>query len=145
MVLKKGQYKPIVNFQFVSKIAWGNSGNYFKFIDAIIPFIQNNLIMPKYIIEREVPGAGHLTESQLEAILQVSNNALVGMGPQIKWEQSYLTEDKFYCIYTAPNKEIIREHARTVGLPATNISEVIEMLDATTHTSDHVHESWYYE
>ncbi len=101
--------------------------------------------MPKYIIEREVPGAGHLTESQLEAILQVSSDALARMGPQIKWEQSYLTKDKFYCIYTAPNKEIISEHARTVGLPATNISEVIEMLDATTHTSDHVHESWYYE
>lgn len=101
--------------------------------------------MPKYIIEREIPGAGHLTNSQLEAIIQVSNNALTRIGPQIVWEHSYLTEDKFYCIYTAPNKEVIRTHARAVGIPANNISEIIEVMDPTTHPSDHVHELWYYE
>lgn len=101
--------------------------------------------MPKYIIEREIPGAGHLTGSQLEAVLQVSNDELARMGPQMQWEQSYLTDDKIYCIFTAPNKEMISEHARSVGIPANNISEVIEVIDATTHPSDHVHEAWYYE
>jgi hypothetical protein len=101
--------------------------------------------MPKYIIEREIPGAGHLTGSQLEAILQVSNDELTRMGPQIQWVQSYLTDDKIYCIYNAPDKEMIRVHARTIGIPANNICEVIEVIDANTHPSTHPHESWYYE
>ena len=101
--------------------------------------------MPKYIIEREIPGAGHLTGSQLEAILQVSNDELARMGPQIKWEQSYLTENKIYCIYISPDKETIRAHARRIGIPANNISEIIELLNSTTHPSSHVHQSWYYE
>jgi len=101
--------------------------------------------MPKYIIEREIPGAGNLTGSQLEAILQVSNDELTRMGPQIHWEQSFLTDDKIYCIYTAPDKDMIRKHARTVGIPANKISEVIEVLDVTTHPATHIHESWYYE
>ncbi|MEO6546552.1 MAG: DUF4242 domain-containing protein [Ferruginibacter sp.] len=101
--------------------------------------------MPKYIIEREIPGAGHLTGSQLEAILQVSNDALTNMWPQVKWEQSYLTDDKIFCIYAAPNKEMIAEHARTIGMPANKISEVLEVLDASTHVSHRVHEAWYYE
>ena len=101
--------------------------------------------MPKYIIEREIPGAGHLTSSQLEAILQVSNDALARLGPQIQWEQSYLTEDKIYCIYNAPNKEIISTHTRSVGIPANTISEVLELIDPASHPSDHVHEAWYYE
>ena len=101
--------------------------------------------MPKYIIEREIPGAGHLTGAQLEAITQVTSNALTRIGPQIQWEQSYLTDNKLYCIYTAPNKELIRDHARSVGIPANNINEIIEVIDATKHPSDHVHELWYYE
>jgi Protein of unknown function (DUF4242) len=102
--------------------------------------------MPKYIIEREIPGAGHLTGSQLEAIIQVSNDALTRLGPQIQWEQSYLTDDKLYCIYTAPDKEVIRDHARSVGIPANRINEIIEVIDATTHPADHaLHELWYYE
>ncbi|MCW3090557.1 MAG: hypothetical protein JWP81_1626 [Ferruginibacter sp.] len=101
--------------------------------------------MPKYIIEREIPGAGHLTGRQLEAILQVSNDAMANMWPQIQWEQSYLTKDKIYCVYTAPNKEMISDHARMIGMPANKINEVIEVMDASTHPSDHVHEEWYYE
>jgi len=101
--------------------------------------------MPKYLIEREIPGAGQLTSTQLEAILQVSNDELERMGPQILWEQSYLTDDKLYCIYTAPNKEMIRTHARAVGIPANNISEVIEVIDPALHPSNHQHELWYYE
>ena len=97
--------------------------------------------MPKYIIEREIPGAGHLTSSQLEAVLQVSNDALSRLGPQIQWEQSYLTDDKIYCIYTAPNKEMISAHARSIGIPANNISEVLEVIDASSHPSDRVHEA----
>ena len=101
--------------------------------------------MPKYIIEREIPGAGLLNENQLEAILQSANDVLTKIGPQIKWDHSYLTDNKIYCIYTAPNKEIISEHARTVGIPANNIAEVLEILDPASHRSDKVHEAWYYE
>lgn len=95
-------------------------------------------------MKREIPGAGHLNASQLEAILQVSNDALLSIGPQIQWEQSYLTDDKLYCIYNAPNKEMISDHASKVGIPANKISEVLEIMDATTHPADHVYESWYY-
>lgn len=101
--------------------------------------------MPKFIIEREIPGAGQLTEKQLEAILQNSNDILAQLGPQIQWQQSYLTENKLYCIYTAPDKDIIRLHARKVGIPANYISEVLEVMDAHSHQSNTLHEEWYYE
>lgn len=101
--------------------------------------------MPKYIIEREIPGAGHLNDKQLEAILQASNEVLSQIGPQIKWDHSYLTDNKIYCIYSAPNKEMISEHARRVGIPANNIAEVIEVMDPSSHKTDQVHAAWYYE
>lgn len=101
--------------------------------------------MPKYIIEREIPGAGNLTSAQLEAILQISNDELARMGPEIQWIQSYLTENKIYCIYNSPDKEMIMAHATAIGIPANNICEIIEVLDCTTHTPTHAHESWYYE
>jgi len=117
-----------------------------KFIPRTFHHLSKSIIiMPKFIIEREIPGAGHLTGSQLEAILQVSNDELARMGPQIHWEQSFLTPDKIYCIYIAPDEDMIRKHARTVGIPANKISEVIEVLDVTTHPATHIHESWYYE
>ena len=118
----------------------------------IIKFIMNPtifytpkiIVMPKYIIEREIPGAGHLNDKQLEAILQISNDVLLEIGPEIQWDHSYLTDNKLYCIYSAPSKELISEHARKVGIPANNISEVIEVIDASTHPSSQVHEAWYY-
>ena len=88
--------------------------------------------MPKYVIEREIPGAGALTPEQLQAISQKSCGVLQNMGPQIQWVQSYVTPDKIYCIYIAPNAEMIKEHAKQGGFPANRISEVKTMIDPTT-------------
>lgn len=88
--------------------------------------------MPKYVIEREIPGAGKLSPAELQAISQKSCSVLRGMGPQIQWLQSYVTGDKVYCIYIAPNEEAVREHARQGGFPANRVSEVKTIIDPTT-------------
>jgi len=88
--------------------------------------------MPKYIIEREIPGAGKLTTAELAAISQKSCSVLQQMGPRIQWLESYVTGDKVYCVYIAPNEEMIREHARSGGFPANHIAEVKTMIDPTT-------------
>ena len=88
--------------------------------------------MPKYVIEREIPGAGSLSSEQLQAISQKSCNVLQSLGPQIQWLQSYVTADKIYCVYIAPNEELIREHAQQGGFPANRISEIKTIIDPTT-------------
>jgi hypothetical protein len=88
--------------------------------------------MPKYLIEREIPGAGSLSPEQLQAISQKSCGVLRHLGPQVQWVESYVTDDKVYCVYLAPNAELIREHARQGGFPAQRISEVRRMIDPTT-------------
>jgi hypothetical protein len=88
--------------------------------------------MPKYVIEREIPGAGDLSSEQLHGVSQTSCNVLNEMGPQIQWVQSYVTGDKVYCVYIAPNEEMIREHASRGGFPANKISEVKNIIDPTT-------------
>ena len=88
--------------------------------------------MPKYIIEREIPGAGKLSAEELQGISQKSCSVLNQMGPQIQWVQSYVTGDKVYCVYIAPNEEMIKEHARQGGFPANRISEVKSLIDPTT-------------
>ncbi len=88
--------------------------------------------MPKYIIEREIPGAGKLTPDQLHAISQKSCGVLRNMGPQIQWVESFVTLDKIYCVYIAPDENAIREHARQGGFPAHRVSEVKTMIDPTT-------------
>ncbi len=88
--------------------------------------------MPKYVIERDIPNAGNLTPSQLTGVSQASCNVLREMGPQIQWVQSYVTGDKLYCIYIAPNEEAIREHGRRGGFPVTRVSRVSEIIDPTT-------------
>ena len=88
--------------------------------------------MPKYVIEREMPGAGQLTAEQLRGASQTSCGVLNKLGPQIQWVESYVTDDKIYCVYIAPNKELIEEHARQGGFPANKISEVRAMIDPTT-------------
>ncbi|MEI8007102.1 MAG: DUF4242 domain-containing protein [Bacteroidota bacterium] len=85
--------------------------------------------MPKYIIEREIPGAGKFTAEQLKAISQISCGVLSKMGPQIQWVHSYVTTDKIYCVYIAPDKEMIMEHARQGGFPANYVTEVSGMID----------------
>jgi hypothetical protein len=88
--------------------------------------------MPKYVIEREIPGAGQLSSQELQAISQKSCGVLGNMGPQIQWVQSYVTGDKIYCIYIAPNEEMVREHAQQGGFPANRVSEVLSVIDPTT-------------
>lgn len=88
--------------------------------------------MPKYVIEREIPGAGKLSESDLAQISQKSCSVLQALGPTIQWVESYVTADKVYCVYIAPDEESIREHARRGGFPANRISEVKTVIDPTT-------------
>ncbi len=88
--------------------------------------------MPKYVIEREIPGAGKLSAQELQAISQKSCGVLNQMGPQIQWVQSYVTDDKLYCVYIAPNEEMVREHARQGGFPANRVSAIREVIDPTT-------------
>src|SRR5579862_2087519 len=88
--------------------------------------------MPKYVIERELPGAGKLTPQQLQAISQKSCGVLRNLGPEIQWVHSYVTADKIYCIYNAPNEQLIRDHASQGGFPANRISEVKSVIDPTT-------------
>ncbi len=88
--------------------------------------------MPKYVIERELPGAGKLTADQLKGISQTSCSVLNKLGPQIQWVNSYVTGDKIYCVYIAPNAEMVREHAKQGGFPANSISEVVTIIDPTT-------------
>jgi hypothetical protein len=88
--------------------------------------------MPKYVIEREIPGAGDLTAEQLQGVSQTSCNVLRNLGPEIQWVQSYVTGDKIYCVYIAPSEDLIREHAAQGGFPANRISEVKTIIDPTT-------------
>lgn len=88
--------------------------------------------MPKFVIEREIPDAGKLTPDQLKSISQTSCGVLDKMGPKIQWVQSYVTDDKIYCIYNAPNEEMVWEHARQGGFPANKISRVGTVIDPTT-------------
>jgi hypothetical protein len=88
--------------------------------------------MPKFIIEREIPGAGKLSEKDLQGISQKSCTVLRNLGPQIQWVESYVTDDKIYCVYIAPNEEMIREHARQGGFPANRVSAIRRMIDPTT-------------
>lgn len=88
--------------------------------------------MPKYVIEREVPGAGKLTAENLQGISAKSCSVLTNLGPAIQWVQSYVTDDKIYCVYIAPNEEMVREYAKQGGFPVNKVSEVREVIDPTT-------------
>jgi hypothetical protein len=93
---------------------------------------RKQILMPKYVIEREIPEAGKLSAQQLQAISQKSCGVLKNLGPQIQWLQSYVTDDKIYCVYIAPNEEMVREHAQQGGFPANRVSEVKQIIDPTT-------------
>ncbi len=88
--------------------------------------------LPKYVIERDIPGIGGVTPDQVLAISQKSCSVLTGLGPQIQWQHSYVTQDKIYCVYIAPNEEMVREHARQGGFPANRVSEVKLIIDPTS-------------
>lgn len=85
--------------------------------------------MPRYVIERDIPGAGKLSTQELQAISQKSCSVIDKLGPQIQWQHSYVTGDKVYCVYIAPNEDMIREHARQGGFPANRVSEVATIID----------------
>lgn len=88
--------------------------------------------MPRYLIEREIPGAGDFSPADLRGISRKSCDVLLDMGPAIQWVQSYVTGDRIYCVYVAPNEELIREHARRGGFPANRISKIVTGIDPTT-------------
>ncbi len=88
--------------------------------------------MPKYVIEREIPNAGKLSQRDLQAISQKSCGVLQNLGPHVQWVESFVTDDKIYCIYNAPNEEMIREHARQGGFPANRVSAVRSVIGPTT-------------
>jgi hypothetical protein len=88
--------------------------------------------MPKFVIERDIPGAGKLSPQQLQGISQKSCSVLREMGPQIQWVQSYVTDDKIYCVYIAPDEDAIRKHAQQGGFPANRISRIRSVIDPTT-------------
>jgi len=88
--------------------------------------------MPKFVIEREIPGAGKLSPQELQSISQKSCGILKSMGPEIQWVQSYVTDDKIYCVYIAPHEELLREHARQGGFPANKVSRIRLVIDPTT-------------
>ena len=88
--------------------------------------------MPKFVIERDIVGAGKLPKPELQAISQKSCSVLHGMGPQIQWIQSYVTDDKIYCVYIAPSESLVREHAKQGGFPANRVSQVRQIIDPTT-------------
>jgi len=88
--------------------------------------------MPKFVIEREIPDAGAMTPDQLHAVSQTSCGVLREMGPQIQWLHSYVTDDKIYCVYIAPDEETVRTHAQKGGFPANRVSQVRTIIDPTT-------------
>ncbi len=97
--------------------------------------------MPKYVIERDLPGAGKLSQEQLQAISQKSCSVITGLGPRIEWVESYVTDDKIYCIYNAPNKEMIQEHGDKGGFPVTKIEEVRNRISPATAEQKEKHTS----
>jgi hypothetical protein len=106
-------------------------------VSYIKSYIENEatprgLLMPKFVIEREVPGAGNLTDAQLRELSQKSVKALKEMGPEIQWLHSYVTGDKVYCVYLAPDEATVQEHARRVGIPCNRVSAVRRLIEAAT-------------
>jgi hypothetical protein len=88
--------------------------------------------MPKYVIEREVPGVGRMSQKELKALAQKSNGVLERLGPQIQWVESYVTDDKLYCVYVAPSDELIRRHAQEGGFPLNKVVQIRGTIDPTT-------------
>ena len=96
--------------------------------------------MPKYVIEREIPGLGKLSSGELKGLAESSCNVLRNMGPEIQWIHSYVAADKMYCVYIAPNEEMVREHARQGGFPANAVNEVSTIIDPVTAEQPVYHE-----
>jgi hypothetical protein len=100
--------------------------------ENLLPSQLCEVAMPQYVIEREIPGAGNLSDAELQAVARKSVAVLKELGPDIKWLHSYVTGDKVYCVYLAPDEETVREHARRGGFPANRISAVRRMIDPNT-------------
>jgi len=88
--------------------------------------------VPKFVIEREIPGVGSLSSEQLQSISKISCSVLRNLGPEIQWLQSFVTDNKIYCVYIAPNEEMVREHAGKGGFPANSVAQVRRVIDPTT-------------
>jgi hypothetical protein len=108
-----------------------HGGMHFR-MKNLLPSLFAEVAMPQYVIEREIPGAGNLSDAELQVVARKSVGVLKELGPDIKWLHSYVTGDKVYCVYLAPDEETIREHARRGGFPANRISAVRRMIDPDT-------------
>lgn len=95
-------------------------------------WLGHNELMPKFVIERELPGAGNLSPAELQGISKKSCGVLAELGPSVQWVESFVTQDKIYCVYIAPDENMVREHAKRGGFPANRISKVKTMIDPTT-------------
>jgi hypothetical protein len=124
----------VVTLLVVLRLACVDGRGYEWRLTAVHPHTERDT-MPKYLIEREIPGAGNLSPEQLQAISQKSCGVLEGMGPRIQWVQSYVTGDAITCVYIAPNEEMVREHARQGGFPANRVQEIRTIIDPTTAES----------
>lgn len=122
---QKGASRPIGGI-----LNW-HGGMHFR-VKNLLPSLFGEVAMPQYVIEREIPGAGNLSDAELQAVARKSVGVLKELGPDIKWLHSYVTGDKVYCVYLAPDEEAIREHARRGGFPANRISAVRRMIDPDT-------------
>jgi len=118
----------------LQQVFWGRQkriANYY--IPTIFRFSKRkDVIMPKFVIERDIPGAGKLASKELQGVAQKSCTVLRDLGPQIQWVHSYVTDDKIYCVYNAPSENLIRKHAQMGGFPANRISRVRNIIDPTT-------------
>ena len=92
--------------------------------------------MPKYVIERPLPGAGKLSADELRAISEKSNQVIADLGPELRWLQSFVTEDKIYCVYIAPDEATVLQHAKMGGFPANRVSRIREIIDPTTSENE---------
>ncbi len=109
-----------------------NAGGMHLRVKNLLPSLFGEVAMPQYVIEREIPGAGNLSDAELQEVARKSVGVLKDMGPEIKWLHSYVTGDKVYCVYVAPDEETVREHARRGGFPANRVSAVRRMIDPDT-------------
>ncbi len=105
--------------------------NYLSYFWTKIELSQKEVIMPKYVIEREVEGAGKLTPKELQDIAQTSCGVLENLGPKVQWQETFVTPNKIYCVFIAENEELIRKHAEMGGFPANQINEITSVIDPT--------------
>ncbi len=132
VVFGRGRNVEPIKWRIWTPLAFCMAGGMHFRVKNLLPSLFGEVPMPQFVIEREIPGAGNLSDAELQAVARKSVGVLKDMGPEIKWLHSYVTGDKVYCVYLAPDEEMIREHARRGGFPANRISAVRRLIDPGT-------------